>query len=750
VTATPAFTAADVNKRFALAGAAGLHSTGYAMPLCAKIVSVAGGVATLDTAAGASLQGQALIATDDTAALQAAIDQIADAKGGTLTLPAGISAVKCIYMRFGNRGTATTVPGVPAALIGRDYSNISIVGAGSDSSRNPRTRLIHAYSGIPTNTLVNGVGVRLNAILCHDEYTVRASVSGIGIDTRVSNFRLTGFGMEILPNTLDYVTTLFLRASSATLIDMQFVNPSYEGCVGAACNNVTFSNCIARNSGWQGPVRPSAGNVAGFNILEGVTYTDCEAINCGQGWEAGGLTPVLLDRCKVVNNDGRIGQVAFNIGSSGSGVYNVTIRNCQAIGPTGGFGCGNGIGPLSGIVVENNVFDGSGITYGGGTKFARVVPTAYGVPTPAFVPSRITNNIVKNLGGSRAFFVGTYRAGDGLAKEETVTNPQTGVVTVTRTAAYDFEDRTYQDVVNLTVSGNTFDLTGFNGVSGGPQIHFGGVRAGGKVIFRENTIVGVPLDSPANINPFLIVGLTGTSAAIDNIDQPLALLAKLSTSRLWIANTVFKATPSSAALDPRTIYAIRYYARNGSYALPFPGVKGAYGLAYTWNELRVLWNKDGTLNLPPTPEDVAMTTSANLTTDSQTISSNGTAKINFSISGFNPTAPFGRVHLYFTIYDSNGVGSGMHSSILVPAGGGTFPLVISNNGSLSTGTATYNAATGVLTGTVHQMRTAGFPLGQATVLVYPYALRKFGVEYANDSHQLSWNVPVTMTMNVTP
>jgi hypothetical protein len=162
-----------------------------------------------------------------------------------------------------------------------------------------------------------------------------------------------------------------------------------------------------------------------------------------------------------------------NIGSSGAGVYDVTVQNCRFMGYDNSLGCGNGIGRLSKVTFRNNYFTGS-VGFAGGMPKNNVPHADEGPDTKG---SLITGNTFlfrkSNYGGV------TYYAG-----------PEEGHAVMGREP--------------LTVSGNTLIYKLRPGdVQTAPPIGFAG-EISAPCVAQNNIIEGIPRAQRGDVAVFSV------------------------------------------------------------------------------------------------------------------------------------------------------------------------------------------------------------------------------------------------------
>lgn len=151
-------------------------------------------------------------------------------------------------------------------------------------------------------------------------------------------------------------------------------------CVDANGDDFTAEDCVFRNCPHEGIVvsgnskRPiirrcraencGTGNQSYFNSTAGfnshgwsTVYEDCVATGCGQGFEIDAYH-TRVRRCRAEFPAGTTPSIAFNVGSVGTGIWDVEIDGCTSIGYETAVQSGNGIGRFAGLNIHDCIFDG--------------------------------------------------------------------------------------------------------------------------------------------------------------------------------------------------------------------------------------------------------------------------------------------------------------------------------------------------------------------------------------------------------
>lgn len=225
--------------------------------------------------------------TDDTAAIQAAVDAAQAAGGGTVWFP------KATYKLVGS--PVKLYSGSGASLVG--YSNISLMGSGSiitqtstgidvikclndvafgaKSENNSIKNLTLSFTGTATNS---GNGLYLAQVTAGGPIFKRWHVENVFVADCQGSGKY-GFNIEGME------ASTFARCKTSLCSNGYFVNGSGQGNFTTGTNSTTFLNCYA----YMG-----ANGVNGFRIVE-ATYCSFEA--CGTLWTANSTGCAYLMEC---------------------------------------------------------------------------------------------------------------------------------------------------------------------------------------------------------------------------------------------------------------------------------------------------------------------------------------------------------------------------------------------------------------------------------------------------------------------
>lgn len=343
--------------------------------------------------------------TPATAALQAAIDAVAQAGGGTVYVPAGRYATGTLHLR----SHVTLELDAGATLLGSenqdDYPLVRSKWEGD------KVRLNHA-------ALIYGEGLENVTI------TGRGTIDGRGQKWWARQRAAAESGTDVARSTDTLRPFLFRLVDSKNVLieGVKFTNSAMWTVTPLACENVTIRNITVFNP-------PDSPNTDGINpeSCRNVRISDChvdvgdDCITIKSGKEDDGRrvhTPcenITITNCTLVHGHGGV-----VIGSEMSGsVRNVTISNCVFYGTDRGIRLkgrrGRG-GVVENLRVSNIVMDGVlcpiavNLFYGCGAWNSPNVTTRGELPvnagTPQFKNLRFSNITARKAKAAAAYILG--------------------------------------------------------------------------------------------------------------------------------------------------------------------------------------------------------------------------------------------------------------------------------------------------------------------------------------------------------
>lgn len=377
------FTPADVGKVIAVYGA-GASRAGYIVPLATTIASYqSASRVTLAAAASTAVTASEHVVwgTNDDAALQAAVDALADRGGGVLTSPLGTCLTHGVVLPCADIGNFS---GAGYVNCTRSYNGIHIRGVSRHGSRwenwDPATN-VNVLSGHAA-LIALGFGAEI------------PGSSGGAPPGRLRDIEISHLSFwEVKHNT----PGVFQGAITTYAVDGLTVHdtdayshdsPCYQAGGGAKTVNVSMHHNVARLCGLGGPF--GSGTTGAFTSDAAfINMSDNVIRQSGQCFELGGHDVVVRGNdCDGEN--GTTNPLSINLSSSSMGAWNVSIQhNRFANHNSGGFE--NVLGKMSNIEVAGNQFTDHGtLGLGGGKETNNVVEGIQ--PTSVHGASSVTGN----------------------------------------------------------------------------------------------------------------------------------------------------------------------------------------------------------------------------------------------------------------------------------------------------------------------------------------------------------------------
>lgn len=341
----------DVGKAIAVYGA-GMLRNGYRQPLAAIITAYNSGASvTLSANAQADVVNSERVVwgTNSTAAIQAAVNAAADAGGGVVTVPGGHFLTEGVYL---DCSTVGNFPGYGFGPCVRAYNNITIKGSAALNS------IIENWN--PDVQIIGGV----------IDLGKGAEIPGFGVPTwppkRLANLEISNLTIRQVKHPTRPVKIISAYATEDVSIhDCYFYGYSYEGVyMGGGFKSVRWRvfNNVAFEIGKGGP---AYGNTTSAYNLNG-SYVEAfgnKASNCGQCFESGSRHAYFY------NNLCENSVHSFLLGSTGSGVWDVTISGNVLRNNYYALVAGNGNGTLHSIrFIGNTMIDTPDINFSFGAN----------------------------------------------------------------------------------------------------------------------------------------------------------------------------------------------------------------------------------------------------------------------------------------------------------------------------------------------------------------------------------------------
>jgi hypothetical protein len=390
------FLPSDAGKVIAVYGAGAFYAPHGAQPLSTRIAAVGSArVVTLanDAVTSVSPSSRVVWGTDDTAALQAALDSIAGAgqagdPGGVLDIPAGHYLVQGLQLPCSRLGA------FQRGMCIATYNRIWIRGQGAN-----RTTLENWDVATPHEALVT-LGTRAATPWHASQLGER--------NARLANIAITHVELRQVAHATAVRTTIHGSATEDVwLFNTRGSGHSYECYVMGGGENSTrwrvhyneMSDC-----GFGGPAYPFSTSALNLNGMDW-TASHNLVTSSGQAVEMGSRRGTLSDNVFVVPARG----VGVNVGSSVAGIWSNTIARNRILG--GGITVSNAIGTAHSTRILDNVIVNGSIQIASGQERNSVVEseadaTIHG--TSRISGNRITYDIYN---ASMAIQIGTQAYG---------------------------------------------------------------------------------------------------------------------------------------------------------------------------------------------------------------------------------------------------------------------------------------------------------------------------------------------------
>ena len=328
-----------MDKVIAVYGA-GPTTSGYVQPLSTTISAYTS--ATTVTLAASSSNAvtnseRVVWGHDDTTATNNAVNAAAAAGGGEVYFPVGLTLTQGVYL------PCAYVPG-PYGNCTLAYNNIALVGEGQLVSQIENWNISPSSS----RSLVQ-VGDSFHATYAN----------------KIQGFYMANLGIRQIKNPTTVIQAFTLYNTFQGVVDnVRVIGYSHECAIDGG--GYTAYGDVLRNSdigpcGNGGPAYSNSSSGINYNGAHPLIYNNY-VWGSGQGEEYGGRGAEIYGntydgRTLSGGNQG----ICFNIGSTGSGVWNVDFHDNTCIGFLSAGGGYNSIGTMDRITIDHNQFINSGI-----------------------------------------------------------------------------------------------------------------------------------------------------------------------------------------------------------------------------------------------------------------------------------------------------------------------------------------------------------------------------------------------------
>ena len=283
---------------------------------------------------------------DDTAAIQAAINDVGAKGGGVVVFPPGEYYTDTVVVRYSNvqligqgientkltlkdmaTGACIQIGEYNDTAIRGTLSNIAVQGFTIDGNKENQLQGSNTEDGIHMAIRVEDVShVTISSVICHD-------CDGYGI----------GFVGSDLPNREHY-----------TVRDIETYNNDYDGLdIKSGAKNVSLENVVAHNNG--GGAIPGR-DAVGIDVRgENVSLNNCKAYenqNHGIRLRANEGRKVSVSNCKSLDNT----QDGFRLDGLSAEEY--VLENCFSVGNRYGVAVEQGTYTLVNFVIKGNLQNG--------------------------------------------------------------------------------------------------------------------------------------------------------------------------------------------------------------------------------------------------------------------------------------------------------------------------------------------------------------------------------------------------------
>lgn len=333
--------------------------------------------------------------TDNTAAIQAAVDACATTTnqnlGGCQVFFPAAGTFQTIYLTNAIKFPCAAVGTFSLGTCTKSYNNITLAGPGRD--------LVGIESWNPDAVCLGAPGNACSTVLMGQFTNLPQNEGGPDANTRLKNLTIHDLTIRLVK----YATS----AAAKAIFDMGFsdgvniynnaiVGYSYE-CViqhgGFASRNWHFHDNNLGPCGRGGPGTGSTDSAINMNGSWSEAYNNYVS-DSGQAVESAGHHMVFKNNWFYGTNVAETPGDCINLGSSGAGLWDITISGNVCQDWPSGLVSGNGSGTLDRIYVNGNVFRDAPVQLAGGGESNTVTYPLIELDTVIHGSSTFSNNTV--------------------------------------------------------------------------------------------------------------------------------------------------------------------------------------------------------------------------------------------------------------------------------------------------------------------------------------------------------------------
>jgi hypothetical protein len=225
---------------------------------------------------------------------------------------------------------------------------------------------IHSHIQVNKRIELTAIGSALFKLIAANANAKVLRIGDYNGNVKVNGCTVRNLTLEIAgEKTSGLYNCLEAHGDDTTVEDCTFKGCPHEGIVVSGnSRRANITRCRGESCG-TGNTSYSLSTAAFNSHAHPTIYTDCTATGSGQGFELDGHGTKCI-RCRAENPHGVTPSIAFNVGSVGTGIWNVEVSESVSIGYATAVQSGNGIGRFANLNVHDCIFDGGGAYVMGG------------------------------------------------------------------------------------------------------------------------------------------------------------------------------------------------------------------------------------------------------------------------------------------------------------------------------------------------------------------------------------------------